>query len=129
MEAFKDVSEDHLWTLLGIPDQRLPFFNALQDPYGNHDPWTEEGEDWFKSSGRGERLALRWHQLVGVTRMVQNAFSGKPILLMDEVGLGKTIQVTALIAILAFYREYYTANGCFPGKIGKSISLPFEAQS
>jgi SNF2 family DNA or RNA helicase len=123
------MSEDHLWTLLGIPDRRLPFFNTLQDPYGNHDPWTEEGEGWFKSSGRGEHLALRWHQLVGVTKMVQNVFSGKPILLMDEVGLGKTIQVTALIAILAFYREYYTANGCFPGKIGKSVPLPFEAQS
>ncbi|KAG2098226.1 uncharacterized protein F5147DRAFT_656118 [Suillus discolor] len=46
VEVFKHMSEDHLWTLLGIPDQCLPFFNTLQDPYGKHNPWTEEGEDW-----------------------------------------------------------------------------------
>ncbi|KAG1737029.1 P-loop containing nucleoside triphosphate hydrolase protein [Suillus lakei] len=119
VEEFKDMSEDDLWTLLGIPEQRLPFFNALQDPYGNHDPWTDEGEEWLKDSG--ERLALRWHQLVGVAKMVQNAFAGVPILLMDEVGLGKTIQITALIAVLAFYREYYMTHRRFPGKIGKSF--------
>jgi hypothetical protein len=26
---------------------------------------------------------------------------------MDAVGLGKTIQLTVFIAILAYYREYY----------------------
>ncbi|KAG2738555.1 hypothetical protein P692DRAFT_201730973 [Suillus brevipes Sb2] len=118
VEEFQNMSEEDLWTILGIPEQRLPFFNALQDPYGNHDPWTDKGEEWLK--GSGEPLLLRWHQLVGVAKMVQNAFSGTPILLMDEVGLGKTIQIIALIAILAFYREYYATHNCFPGKIGKS---------
>ncbi|KAG1838807.1 P-loop containing nucleoside triphosphate hydrolase protein [Suillus subalutaceus] len=101
---------------------KIPFFNLLQDPYGNCDPWTESGQTWLKDPKNGEPLALRWHQLVGLIKMVKNAFSGSPVLLMDEVGLGKTIQVTALIALLAFYREFYAVHNCFPGKIVRSTS-------
>ncbi|KAG1836505.1 P-loop containing nucleoside triphosphate hydrolase protein [Suillus subalutaceus] len=117
VEEFKSMSEDNLWTVLGLPEKRIPFFNALQDPYGNCDPWTEDGQNWLKDPANGEPLALRWHQLVGLAKMVKNAFEGKPILLMDDVGLGKTIQVTALIALLAFYREFYTIHNCFPGRL------------
>lgn len=118
VEEFNSMSEDDLWTILGLPEKRIPFFNASQDPYGNCDPWTEEGQNWFTDTRNGEPLALRWHQLVGLVKMLKNAFEGSPILLMDDVGLGKTIQVTALIALLAFYREFYTIHKRFPGKIG-----------
>ncbi|KAG1833201.1 P-loop containing nucleoside triphosphate hydrolase protein [Suillus subalutaceus] len=115
VEQYSSMSEDDLWTILGLPEKQIPFFNLLQDPYGNCDPWTEDGQAWLKENG--ESLALRWHQLVGLVKMVNNAFCGMPVLLMDEVGLGKTIQVTALIAILSFYREFYAVHNCFPGKI------------
>ncbi|KAG1837021.1 P-loop containing nucleoside triphosphate hydrolase protein [Suillus tomentosus] len=115
VEEYNGMSEDDLWATLGLPDKQIPFFNILQDPYGDCDPWTEDGDTWLKENG--EPLALRWHQLVGLVKMVKNAFGGTPILLMDEVGLGKTIQVTALIAVLSFYREFYTMHHCFPGKI------------
>ncbi|KAG1851648.1 P-loop containing nucleoside triphosphate hydrolase protein [Suillus subluteus] len=115
VEQYSSMSEDDLWTILGLPEKQIPFFNLLQDPYGNCDPWTEDGQAWLKENG--ESLALHWHQLVGLVKMVNNAFCGMPVLLMDEVGLGKTIQVTALIAILSFYREFYAVHNCFPGKI------------
>ncbi|KAG1741204.1 P-loop containing nucleoside triphosphate hydrolase protein [Suillus occidentalis] len=115
VEQYSNMSEDDLWTILGLPEKQIPFFNLLQDPYGNCDPWTEDGQTWLKENG--EPLALRWHQLVGLVKMVDNAFCGMPVLLMDEVGLGKTIQVTALIAVLSFYREFYSMHNRFPGKI------------
>ncbi|KAG2747793.1 hypothetical protein P692DRAFT_201716179 [Suillus brevipes Sb2] len=121
VEEFNGMSEDQLWTILGLPEKRIPFFNLVQDPYGNCDPWTEEGQKWLKDPANGEPLALHWHQLVGVAKMMKNAFLGIPILLMDDVGLGKTIQVTALIALLAFYREFYIVHNRFPGKIGKFL--------
>ncbi|KAG1894055.1 P-loop containing nucleoside triphosphate hydrolase protein [Suillus fuscotomentosus] len=115
VEEYNNLSEDDIWSILGLPEKRIPFFNLLQDPYGNCDPWTEDGQTWLKENG--EPLSLRWHQLVGLVKMVKNTFGGKPVLLMDEVGLGKTIQVTALIAVLSFYREFYTMHHRFPGKI------------
>ncbi|KAG2063485.1 hypothetical protein BDR04DRAFT_1037816 [Suillus decipiens] len=115
VEEYNGMSEDDIWTILGLPEKKIPFFNLSQDPYGDCDPWTEDGQTWLKENG--EPLALRWHQLVGLVKMVKNAFCGRPILLMDEVGLGKTIQVTALIAVLSFYREFYTMHRRFPGKI------------
>ncbi|KAG2336606.1 hypothetical protein BDR05DRAFT_896483 [Suillus weaverae] len=121
VEQYNNMSEDDLWALLGLPEKQIPFFNLLHDPYGDCDPWTEDGQAWLKENG--EPLALRWHQLVGLVKMVKNAFCGMPVLLMDEVGLGKTIQVTALIAVLSFYREFYAVHNRFPGQIGRLLLL------
>lgn len=107
-----------LWKRLGVPDCAVPFFNKKVDPDGHHDPWTEKGRTWLEQAGNGVPLALRWHQIVGVLKMLDNAFAGKPILLMDSVGLGKTIQVAAILAFLMFYRSYYEVQGEFPGHFG-----------
>lgn len=118
VEDLSSLSEDELWQYLGIPDKKIPFFNAYVDPQGVHDPWSEEGRQWLKSRRHREPLLLRPYQVVGVVKNVSNAFAGKAILLMDAVGLGKTIQVIATIAILTYYREYYDAHGKFPGAFG-----------
>jgi SNF2 family DNA or RNA helicase len=119
VEDLRDLTEEQLWTILGIPDRKIPLFNDTVDPQGVHDPWTEEGRVWL-DSGNGEPLLLRQYQLVGVVKMVQNAFAGMPVLLMDAVGLGKTIQVIAVIAILNWYREYHDKHSRFPGTFGES---------
>jgi hypothetical protein len=123
VEEFHDLSMDDLWALLGLAEKAVPFFNATQDPFSNNDPWTKEGHQWLKENGKD--LELRWHQLVGVVKMLYNAFAGRPVLLMDEVGLGKTIQLTACIAILAYYRDYYATHQRFPGAFGALPSLFF----
>jgi SNF2 family DNA or RNA helicase len=118
VEELRGLPEEELWRILGIPDQRIPLFNATLDLQGVHDPWTEDGRQWLES-GNGEPLLLRQYQLVGVVKMVQNAFAGKSVLLMDAVGLGKTIQVIAAIAVLAWYLEYYDEHNRFPGAFGE----------
>ena len=118
VEEYKSCTTDDLWDILGIPEHSIPFFNPRHDPDSQCDPWTEEGVAWFKDPSNGEPLMLRWHQLVGVVKMVENAFSGNPVLLMDGVGLGKTIQMAAFIAILAWYRDHFATHGRFTGKFG-----------
>jgi hypothetical protein len=127
VEEFKELSSDDIFTLLGFSDKTIPFFNRLQDPYGLHDPWTNEGKEWFDDARNGDPLALRWHQQVGDAKMLMNAFAGKPILQMDGVGQGKTIQSTSLVASLAYYRGYYATHGSFPGVFGESVSVCFSA--
>lgn len=51
VEQYSSMSEDDLWTILGLPEKQIPFFNLLQDPYGNCDPWTEDGQTWLKENG------------------------------------------------------------------------------
>lgn len=113
VEEYQNFSKDQLWEKLGLPDKKIPFFNDRYDPQGIHDAWTDEGSAWL--SGNGKQLEPYWYQLVGVHKMIENAFLGKPALLMDEVGLGKTLQVAAFTAIMTYYREHYEAHQSFPG--------------
>jgi SNF2 family DNA or RNA helicase len=127
VEEYQDTSSDELWAMLGRPEKSVPFFNLKQDTESRRDPWTDEGVKWLQVPSNGEPLTLRWHQLVGVLKLVENAFLGRPVLLMDGVGLGKTIQVAAFIAFLTWYRDYFTAHGKFPGRFGQCFpcsSLP-----
>ncbi|KAH7905302.1 P-loop containing nucleoside triphosphate hydrolase protein [Hygrophoropsis aurantiaca] len=123
VEELKDVSEDRLWDRLGFPDKKLPFFQEWMDPEAMVQPWSEEGEAWLNDPDGGrQRLKPRWHQLVGILRILERAFDGEPILLMDGVGLGKTLQAVGAIACLTFYQEYFEANQRFPGQFaGKTF--------
>lgn len=122
VEELQHVSVDELWARLGFQDHRVPFFNQRQDPYGIHDPWAPEDRKWFENTDNTEIFQPRWHQLVGIYRMVQRAFAGEPILLMDEVGLGKTLQVVGMICVLEWYRVFYEQHKVFPGEFGKHVN-------
>ncbi|TFK60078.1 hypothetical protein BDN72DRAFT_905285 [Pluteus cervinus] len=82
-----------------------------QDPAIN--TWTSATA--FESPGTNQDLipnCLLWHQLVGVTAMVNHAFAAEEkstsgFLLADGVGVGKTTQVMAFIA---FLQIAYRAN-------------------
>ena len=115
VEKYQDVTEDTLWEWLGCLNKRaLPFFNLDIDRLGLHNPW--EHPDFFSHPHVDHiPLKVRWHQLVGIFKGLQLAFEGKPLLLMDEVGFGKTMQVIGIIAMLAFFQEYYAKHGDFPG--------------
>lgn len=113
-EEMHGFTGEELYKKLGIPGGQIPFFNTSYDPQGLHDPWTDEGRKWLETHGKP--LALHWYQIVGVLKMERNAFANRPVLIMDEVGLGKTIQVAAFIAVMTYYREHFTKHGSFPGE-------------
>ncbi|KAG2045712.1 hypothetical protein BDR06DRAFT_1015378 [Suillus hirtellus] len=114
VEEYAGCSVDDLWQQLGV--QQLPFFQTCTDPDGMISPWTEEGQAWLDDTVNGVTLAPRWHQLVGILRMVDRALMGEPVMLMDGVGIGKTMQAVAVVASLAHYQEYYKKHNRFPGK-------------
>jgi hypothetical protein len=119
-EDLATLTEDHLWTHLGLDKKRLPFFSEFTDPDAIIEPWTEDGEKWLASeSSNREALRPRWHQLVGIYRMLQRAFEGKSVLLMDGVGIGKTFQVIGFIACLSHFHWHYDVHKKFPGAFGK----------
>lgn len=122
VEDLNKLTMEQLWGSLGLQES-LPYFNLTMDPAGFFTPATAEGRGFFADARQVKAtLSPRWHQLIGIFRMVQRAFLGKPVLLMDEVGLGKTLQVIGVFAILAFFRHAYAVNGTFPGIFGEQLA-------
>jgi hypothetical protein len=119
-EELSEMSEDELWTHLGLKDTKaLPFFQDYTDPDGAIHPWCEVGEKWLAlESSPQEVLKPQWHQLVRILRMLKMAFQNQPVLLMDCGGIGKTFQVVGVMACLAFYHQFYEKNQKFPWIFG-----------
>ena len=79
----------------------LPDFNTAFDTNDVAvSPWDKD--EWEKIVGtpRVQPLSVRWHQAVGIYKMIENGIAEKPVLLMDDVGVGKTLQATGLITAL-----------------------------
>lgn len=119
-EKFGDCDLDTMHKLIGLAeDGHIPGFNTTDDPTGQTDPWTPEGKA-VRSSEVAVALQLKWHQLVGLLRLLENLLKAMSMLLMDEVGVGKTAQGLALIAMYASYFDHYDKNQRFPGMFGES---------
>ncbi|KIK74159.1 hypothetical protein PAXRUDRAFT_176509, partial [Paxillus rubicundulus Ve08.2h10] len=120
VEELHELTVDQLWEMLGLPEKKLPFFQEWTDPDMAVDAWSKEGQAWLKDKKKGRQpLVPRWHQLVGIYRVLERAFEGKPVLLMDGVGLGKTLQGIGAVACLAYYKECFDAKGSYPGHFSK----------
>lgn len=117
VEHMQAKTEDELWQMLGCPDGHIKFFNDFLDPSAILEP--RDGEEWVKyiKDPNSDKLPCRpkWHQLVGIYMLLDAAFDGKPMMLMDEVGIGKTMQIFALIAWLGWFHEFYESKKYFPG--------------
>ncbi|KAI6029961.1 hypothetical protein BKA83DRAFT_4489870 [Pisolithus microcarpus] len=132
VEDLGKFTEDELWAHLGLKEKKaIPMFQKYTDPDAAIEPWTDEGERWLNSPDSGrEPLRARWHQLVGIFRMLQRAFQGDAVLLMDGVGIGKTFQVIGFIACLAWFRSHFEVHKKFPGSFanlkwqGKDGNIP-----
>lgn len=122
VEHFQSYTPEQLWTHLGLADGVLPGFNTLQDPNGIVDPWQVNEWKALVEKGKVTPLEPFWHQIVGIAELADRAIAGKPTLLMDEVGVGKTLQVVGLNSVYAQYHDYYKLNKCFPGNYSKYLT-------
>ncbi|CAL1698687.1 unnamed protein product [Somion occarium] len=118
-EDYQGWSERDVRNALGLEEEGFPSFNEFIDENGVKTPWTDAA--WFarpyvegENDGR-VKLSPKWHQLIGIFKMLKNAFEGHPLMLMDEVGLGKTLQVIGVMAMLAHYRSFYAKHNEYPG--------------
>jgi SNF2 family DNA or RNA helicase len=117
VDQFHTWTKDDLWAFLGV--DHLPFFNKRLDTLHGRHFWEDEALA-SQINDSGSPLDPRWHQLVGIVKMLTNCFQRRPVLLMDDVGIGKTLQVIGLVAVLAYYRQHFAQHARFPGKIGES---------
>ena len=119
VEEFSACTMEQLWELLGLSERTLPHFNTDYDDENLHDRWDEAEAAWFADKANLVPFEPRWHQLIGILKMLKMAFEGKPVLLMDEVGVGKRMQVVGVVATLAHYRDCWEKTHDYPGMFGK----------
>lgn len=117
VEEYASTSIDDLWGLLGLHStKQLPDFNPKID-IDMHNYWTDH--DYMAANlDKLRPLSPRWHQLVGILKIVNQGFKGEPLMLMDQVGVGKTLQLIGAIVVLNFFRDFHKKNGKFPGSFG-----------
>lgn len=127
VEGLQNLTEEDLYRMLGFDDKRIPFLvtEIERDTDIGADLDTDERKDRVTahpSLGVDKQpFALKWHQLVGVVKMVQCAMTSRAVLLMDDVGLGKTLQVIAFFAVIAYYRQYHSDKKAYPGFWGECL--------
>ncbi|EMD31654.1 hypothetical protein CERSUDRAFT_127231 [Gelatoporia subvermispora B] len=97
----------------------IPMLNTWQDNTGTIDAWSPEFDENVATKTDISALRPRWHQYVAVLKIMLKMISGDPILLMDDVGIGKTLVLTAIACCRAWYHMHYKAHGAFPGLAGK----------
>jgi hypothetical protein len=100
---FSRKSPKELEALLGWPRSRPPIFAEYRSRTGRNE-WNDN-KKFSDSDPDIEPLALLWHQMCGVTAIVDKIWTRDEekvpgIFLADAVGLGKTAQVMAVIAMI-----------------------------
>ena len=78
-------------------------------------------DDWdkFLDSSKGVPLGLHWHQLIGIVKIMRHTIEGKPLLLMDQVGISKTMQIIDAITTYTLFHCFYKAHKKFSGEFDK----------
>ncbi|KAI9068788.1 hypothetical protein FKP32DRAFT_1560979 [Trametes sanguinea] len=127
VEAYEQLSIEQMQQMLGLPTPAFPFFNEKQDPSGVHMPWSEEGRAALRSPEATD-LAPFWHQWVGVLKITDNMMARKNVLLMDQVGVGKTMQAIGAIATYEWLRLTYSQKGRYPDRFG-TLRLPLRNEA
>lgn len=123
VEHLAGRSTSQLYEDFGLADLRIPTFNHFYDAVGEHDPWNTEDVEWYKTPSPNRRsYDLRYHQLCCVDTTMRASLRGESMLLLDAVGLGKTVEAIALIAMRAYFYRVYEDTGKFPGKYGEHRS-------
>ncbi|KAI0681776.1 hypothetical protein C8T65DRAFT_524762, partial [Cerioporus squamosus] len=124
-EMYSKYNEKEIDALLGITDGLIEGLSKKEDPDLAHDAWSPDGRKLL-ASDKAVPLRLRLHQLIGLLRMLDCMFTRRPLLVMDEVGVGKTAQAIALVATYVWYRAYFAYHDYkrFPGKFERFPDQP-----
>lgn len=123
VEGYAKLAVEDLARALGLHKPELPFCNTKQDPNGELDPWTEKGQAVLNAPS-AVPLSPRWHQWVGITKMMDNMFDGKNLLVMDEVGVGKSFQAVGAITMFEYQRLHFQQFKHFSSRFGESGGPP-----
>lgn len=113
VSKYKNVDDKSLMTELGFSDGRPVLFSYYRHEDTAITPWDNPNHImWEKGGEKLQPLRLLWHQLCGVASMVDSVFQPQGThvrnrILADDVGIGKSAQVMAMIAflILQWYVE------------------------
>jgi hypothetical protein len=103
---FKIMDDQKLSDLLDFPGGRPVIFAKFRHCDTMTTSWdTPEDRMWEEGGDHLQPLRLLWHQLCGVASLADSVFQRKGTtvpnrLLADDVGIGKTAQVMAMIAFL-----------------------------
>ena len=121
VENLEHKTFDDLWNDYGLGNVKaVPGFNTREDPSGKIDPWSPEGVRYLADpNSSAVPFGPQWHQLLGATGMLLRKFRGRGTLLMDEVGVGKTMQVIVLQMFLIYLRSYQEAHDTYPPLFSK----------
>ncbi|KAI1792052.1 hypothetical protein LXA43DRAFT_888351, partial [Ganoderma leucocontextum] len=123
VEDLQEKTPQELWAGLGLNNEQIPGFNEVEDPRGEVNPWDQTKWAKFVKTEQALKFGPRWHQLVGITKMCELIIKGKPLLLMDQVGVGKTLQIVGAIVMYPMLRAYYQRNKRFPPQFSNTKKL------
>jgi hypothetical protein len=96
-------------------------FVAIHDDLAGLSPHSSQWKEAFAhsrttgdtSSFKPLKMSLeQWH---GAAAIIDAALNGRPLLVTDEVGTGKTGQLLFAYLLLAHFRFFRKEYGCFPG--------------
>ncbi|KAH9846753.1 hypothetical protein C2E23DRAFT_743355, partial [Lenzites betulinus] len=119
VEEYKTLTIDEMRQGFGLPSAHLPHFNRKVDVKGNTNPWTPEGRQALEST-YAVPLCPFWHQWVGLTKIIDNMSHNRNVLIMDQVGVGKTLQAVGAIAMYEWLRSYNEQKKTYPPRWGNS---------
>ena len=122
VEEYQELTLADVWAALGFGEtQALASFNQFEDPAGA--VFSDQQTAWTALEKKGGLIPLRprWHQIVGMLKIMEHVIKGKPLLIMDHVGVGKTIQLIGACTLYSVFYRYFCEHQTFPGKFGKKL--------
>jgi TATA-binding protein-associated factor len=134
VERMQTKTEEELCNLLSFHNGRPINWNSFRSVTNSATAWEELDEvarAKFETGGDDmQELSLLWHQLVGVASLAVKAWGTDTrhapfgILLADEVGVGKTAQVMAFIALLQLVNQCEVNGQSRPPILGEYSIRP-----
>jgi hypothetical protein len=118
VEHLKDKTPEELYSMLGFKDNKIPYLVeevSVEADLGALPLTDEDADDVASEKSAMRPFSLQWHQLVGVVKLVECALTSRPVMLMDDVGIGKTLQVIGFFAVMAYYRKFQAETERYPG--------------